>query len=289
MRRFQFLVVLTLAVSFLGARCYPPGSRVIIFVQGVYTSLDEDGTDGIIWEDHAYDKMKAKFVEAGYDPAQLLDFSYEGGAVDDAGVWHPDPYQCEITDRPSADNLLVLETMMRDYRAKHPHVHFTLIGHSLGGYLAYLEGVRESTRPEDERLGVDVVATLDAPLNGVSADKKVALDVAVHCAKTYQAAAEIVADKDDPAIRTRREAEASAMRDAGIRLATFGNNGDCLYNLPRCTGGALSTIDDSPTQDIDNADLVKRYDIRASVFVSHFAVIAYAQTLLDIVPWVGAP
>ena len=289
---YRALFVTFLALLFassISARCYPPGSRVIIFMQGVYTSLDEDGTDGIIWEDHAYDKMKAKFVEAGYDRAQLLDFSYAGGTVDEAGVWHPAPYECAITDRPSDVNLAVLETLLRDYRARHPDAHYTVIGHSLGGYLAYLEGVRESQRPEEERLGVDVVVTLDAPLNGVSVDKKIALDVAVGCAKTYQAPAEIVADKENPDIRILRQTQVDAMRAAGIRLATIGNNGDCLYNLPRCTGGAISKIDDSQTQYIDNADLVKRYDIHASAFVSHFAVIAYAQTLLDVVPWVGAP
>jgi hypothetical protein len=286
-----FAVVLAIfSSSLLGAKCYPPGSRVIIFMQGVYTSLDEDGlTEAIGWEVHAYDKMKAKFAEAGYEPAKLLSFSYGGGMVDEAGVWHPDPHPCEITDRTSAENLAVLEQMLRDIRAKHPHAHFTLIGHSLGGYLAYLEGVREGERPEEERLGVDVIVTLDAPLNGVSADKKIALDVAVGCAKTYQAPAEVVADKENPDLRALREAQVEAMRAAGIRVATIGNNNDCLYNLPKCTGGSVSRIDDSQTQYINNADLVKRYDIRSSAFISHFAAIAYAQTLIDVVPFVGAP
>jgi pimeloyl-ACP methyl ester carboxylesterase len=282
-------VVLLCALS-MASRCYPPGSRVIIFMQGVYTSIDEDRrTEGIGWEDHAYDKMKAKFVAAGYDPAKLLNFSYAGGAVDEAGAWHPSPHSCEITDRPSADNLAVLERMLRDVRAKYPHAHFTLIGHSLGGYLAYLEGVRESQRPEEEKLHVDVIVTLDAPLNGVSADKKIALDVAVGCAKTYQAAAEIVADKENPDIRALREAQVEAMRSAGIRVATIGNNEDCLYDLPECTGGAVATVDDSQTQYISNADLVRRYNINTSTFTSHFAVIAFAQTLSDVVPFVGAP
>jgi hypothetical protein len=287
-------IVLALLVAFcafnLAARCYPPGSRVIIFMQGVYTSIDEQGrTEGIGWEDHAYDKMKAKFVDAGYDPAKLLNFSYRGGTVDDTGAWHPEPHECELTDRPSADNLAVLEKMLRDYRTTHPNAHFTLVGHSLGGYLAYLEGVRESARLEEEKLHVDVIVTLDAPLNGVSADKKIALDVAVHCPKTYQAAAEIVADKERPDIRALREGEVEAMRAAGIRIATIGNNNDCLYSLPKCTGGSVSTIDDTSTQFINNADLVGRYNIRSSLFISHFGVIAFAQTLLDVVPFVGAP
>ena len=38
----------------------------------------------------------------------------------------------------------MLEEMLRGYRARHPKAHFTLVGHSLGGYIAY-EGA--SARP----------------------------------------------------------------------------------------------------------------------------------------------
>jgi hypothetical protein len=34
---------------------------------------------------------------------------------------------------------------------------------------------------------------------------------------------------------------------------------------------------------------VRRYFINSSTFASHFAAVAYAQTLLDVVPFVGAP
>lgn len=289
----KIVFVLVLAVSFAlgaGAQCYPPGSRVVVFLQGVYTALDEDGTIDVGWEDHAFDKIKAAYIAAGYNEAQLVDFSYNGGTVSETGEWIPNPYGCTDTDRPSAQNLAPLETMLRDYRAKHPQAHFTLIGHSLGGYLAFLEAERESRRSESDRLGIDTVITLAAPLKGVSADKKIALDVAVPCDKTYAAAAEIVADKERPDIAALRAGQVEAMRAAGIRLATLGNNGDCLYNLPRCTQGIFSIIDDSPTQYIENADLVKRYEIQsASVFLSHFAIFVYPQALIDLIAFAGAP
>lgn len=126
---------------------------MVIFLQGVYTGLDEDGTMNVAWEDHAFDKIKASFIAVGYNEAQLLDFSYNGRTVSETGEWIPNPYGCADTDRPSAQNLAPLETMLRDYRAKHPQAHFTLIGHSLGGYLAFLEGERESMRAESDRLG----------------------------------------------------------------------------------------------------------------------------------------
>jgi pimeloyl-ACP methyl ester carboxylesterase len=287
-RLILLVVMVAVLASNVGAQCYPPGSRVVIFMQGVYSSLDAEGTDDIGWEDHAFDKLKASFVSAGYNESQLLDFSYRGGAISEQGAWTPNIYACSDTDRVSDANLAVLEKMLRDYRAKHPDAHFTLVGHSLGGYLAYLEAVRESARPDGDRLHVDVVIALQAPLNGVSADKKLALDAAVSCPKTYNAAAEIVADKLNPDIGSLRASQVAAMKAAGTRLATLGNNGDCLYNLSNCLAAA-SIVDDTQTQYIDSADLVKRYHIESHTPISHFAVIAYPQALLDIIAFVGPP
>ena len=121
----------------------------------------------------------------------LLDFSYAGGAARRTGRGCRTPYPCELTDRPSDENLAPLETMLRDYGAHHPNAHFTLVGHSLGGYLAFLEGAREAGRTKAAKLGIDAVVTLDAPLQGASPDKKLMLDI-VPCDKTYLAGAEIV-------------------------------------------------------------------------------------------------
>ena len=210
-----FFMLSCIFASSVAAQCYPPGTRVVIFMQGVYSSLDAEGTNDIGWEDHAFDRMKAQFVAAGYNESQLLDFSYNGGEVSTQGTWTPDLYGCADTDRVSDRNLAVLEQMMRDYRAKHPNAHFTLVGHSLGGYLAYLEGVHESARPDAEKLHVDAVVTLHAPLNGVSADKKLALDASISCPKTYNAAAEIVADKLNP--QHRRHPSRAGAGDAHSR------------------------------------------------------------------------
>lgn len=289
MKRLFVLALFAMVCALnVGAQCYPPGSRVVIFLQGVYTSLDADGTDDIGWEDHAFDKMKAQFVAAGYNEASLLDFSYNGGTVSEQGTWTPKPYACTDTDRVSSDNLARLEQMMRDYRARHPNAHFTLVGHSLGGYLAYLEGVRESARPDGEKLRVDAVVTLHAPLNGVSADKKLALDAAVSCAKTYNAAAEIVADKLNPDIAALRAGQVEAMRAAGVRLATLGSTGDCLYYLTPCFPADV-LADDRETQYIANADLVRRYDVNSKSPISHFALIAHPASIGDIVAFTGAP
>jgi pimeloyl-ACP methyl ester carboxylesterase len=242
------LLALTLAAACgLAARCYPPGTHVVVLIEGVYTSYDPRGPDD-------YAKLKDALATAGFDRAKLLHFSYNGGSFDESGAWQPNAYSCASTDRPADENLAYIESLLREYRARHPEAHFTLIGHSLGGRLAFLEGAREATRPPEQQLGVTGVVTLSAPLLGVGADKKIALD-AVGCGKTYAAAAEIVTDRADPNIAATRAAQVEAMRAAGIRVATIGNTNDCLYALSRCIASEEFT-DESETQFLPNADFV---------------------------------
>jgi len=280
-------LLVAVAALFAAAKCYPPNTRVVVFVQGLYTSYDASGTvsDGV--EPHTFDTLKQQFVAKGYDRAKLLDFSYAGGSVTSAGAWKPEPYGCEITDRTSDDNLAPLEQMLRDYRAKHPKVHFTLVGHSLGGYLVFLEGAREAARADADKLDIDVVVTLDAPLLGVGADKKVALDVSSPCAKTYLAGGELVEARQDPTTPATRAAQAQAMAAAGVRLATLGNSLDCLYDLLTCAGIGTNEVE---TQFLPGeAALSKEYAVAANPLLSHFAILADATAMSDAATFVGAP
>ncbi len=285
------ILTLILVIAFMavlsGARCYPPGTRVVIFIQGVYSTYDASGTQSSVLEGQRFNTLKAAFVAKGYRKDALLDYSYAGGNVRIDGAWRPAPYNCELTDRPADQNLAVLEQMLRDYRAKHPDAHFTLVGHSLGGYLAFLEGAREADRSDGAKLGIDVVVTIDAPLAGVSPDKKTLIDF-IPCDKTYIAGAEIVAQKFDPAIPATRTAQAAAMAAQGVRLATMGNEWDCLWNTDHCLPGG-GWIDDSATQFVDGAALTGRYRVDSSPLLSHDAILADPALAADTTAFVGAP
>jgi len=284
----------TVAVAILGlalvaltaARCYQPDTRVIVFIQGIYTTYDARGTQYTETEGPRFTTLKTAFRGAGYEASDLLDFSYAGGEVAADGAWQPSPYPCELTDRAADESLAILESMLRDYRARHDGVHFTLIGHSLGGYLAYLEGAREAARPDGDRLDIDAVVTLDAPLLGVAADKKAIIDQ-IPCDKTYLAGAQIVADKLDPGLAARRAAEVAAMADAGVRLATLGNVNDCLWNTGHCLPGG-GWVDDSGTQFLDGA-ATHSYAIVSNPFDSHDAILAHPAAVDDVLETVGAP
>jgi len=280
------LFCVALIVTAAGAaRCYPKDTRVVVFVQGIYTTYDADGTQGTALEPHRFDTIKAAFVRAGYAPDDLLDFSYDGGTVAGDGKWRPSSYPCEATDRPAATNVATLEKMLRDYRAKHPKAHFALVGHSLGGYVAFLAGARDATRPKGQRLEIDSVVTLDAPLLGASADKKTILDF-VPCEKTYQAGGELVAQDADPNIADIRLFQAVTMQGDGVRLATLGNLNDCLWATARCIGGTW--IDDSATQVLPAAAMPIMYDdIHADLLVSHDAILVHPAAVQQLVDFVG--
>lgn len=270
-----------------GARCYPAGTRVVVFLQGIYTSYDANGTQGTLLEPHRFDNLKTAFVAKGYAASKLLDFSYAGGTMSASGTWQPTPYTCDQTDRAPDANLQVLEQMLTAYKKTYPNAHFALVGHSLGGYLAFLEGAREAARPDGQKLGIDVVVTLDAPLKGISADKKPVIDI-IPCDKTYAAGADLVAARADPSTPDVRRYQAAVMAQQGVRLATLGNTFDCLYNTAHCLGGTWA--DDSETQFLDGqASIAQDYQINASPLASHDAIVANAAVVRDTVAFVGAP
>jgi len=279
--------LLTMLALLSGARCYPAGSRIVIFVQGIYTTYDAGGTQSTLVEAHRFDTLKAAFRAKGYPASSLLDFSYAGGTVTAAGAWQPKDYPCELTDRTANDNLAPLEQMIRDERQRHPNAHFALVGHSLGGYLVFVEGAREAARAASAKLAIDTVVTIEAPLKGVSPDKKTILDL-VPCDKTYLAGAEIVAQKLDPLTSDVRKYQAAVMAQQGVRLATLGNLADCFWNTAHCVGGAW--VDDSATQFLEGQASVSRsYTIDAAPFASHDAILADRAATNDTVTFVGAP
>ena len=284
--RLVLLAALVALATFgMGARCYPPDTRVVVFIQGLYTTYDGE-TQSTTLEGPRFSTLKQAFLAAGYDPDDLLDYSYAGGGLEN-DAWNPAHYACQLTDRAADESLTVLEAMLRDVRGSRDRVHFTLVGHSLGGYLAFLEGAREAARSDSDKLDIDVIVTLDAPLLGVDADKKAIIDN-IPCDKTYIAGAEIVAQKLDPEIAATRSAQAALMAEQSVWLGNFGNENDCLWNTSHCLPGS-GFIDDSGTQYAEGAAATHEYAIDSGPFDSHDAILAHPQAVADVVAFVGEP
>src|SRR5436853_3059314 len=73
------------------AKCYPPNTRVVVFMQGLYSAYDATGTVNNGIEPHTFATLKTAFLGKGYAEAKLLDFSYAGGTVNADGAWQPKP------------------------------------------------------------------------------------------------------------------------------------------------------------------------------------------------------
>ena len=132
-----------------------------------------------------------------------------------------------------------------------------------------------------------MIVTLDSPLLGVDADKKAIIDN-IPCEKTYIAGAEIVAQKLDPDIPATRAQQVARMTEAGIRLGTFGNLYDCLWNTSHCLPGS-GFIDDSQTQYVVGAAERREYQIDGNPFASHDAILAHEPAVADVIAFVGDP
>lgn len=285
-RAGALIAAMALVALATGAQCKPDEDRVVVFLQGLYTAYDEGRPQRTALEEHRFDTIKGALRERGYDDARMLDFSYAGGTLSSSGGWRPAEYACEDTDRPLTESVETLERMLRGYGARHRRAHFALVGHSIGGNVAMLAGARDAARPEGERIGITSVVTLDAPLHGVSPDKKVIIDL-VPCEKTYLAGAELVALRADPATPGVRRLQAAVMAQEGVWLATFGNENDCLWNPAYCAGGEWAY--DADTQFIENAAAVRRFVVDAPPLLSHDAILADPAAVAEVAAFIGAP
>ena len=200
-----------------------------------------------------FDALVAALADRGWRGDHILPFSYAGGTVG-GGAWRPAPYGCEATGAPLAGSAALLAKMLADHGAAHPGARYVVVGHSLGGLVGwtYLQGLRASGAPSP----LVGLVTVDAPLRGVSAEKRLAAmlggcggPVLDDFGRLYADAAGLAAVWADLA---------GWARGRGVAVTTIGSDGDCLYapRLPGCDvayAQIIDTPDDRETQYVASA------------------------------------
>jgi pimeloyl-ACP methyl ester carboxylesterase len=152
--------------------------------------------------------------------------------------------------------------------------HVVVIGHSLGGLVAF-QALADQPLP-----GVTDLITIDSPLGGTPADLIQSCVDWVLCADGPVDAylAELRNDWTQTALDN--SAKAARLAAAGVRVSAWGNPGDCLYNIAACMPFArvlLAGYDSRETQWLGIPRAIRRDYPPAtrlsSLFASHHAVL----------------
>jgi pimeloyl-ACP methyl ester carboxylesterase len=228
-----------------------------VFLTGYATSLGAETAS-------PFAALQRQLLARGWPAESFLTFGYAGGAIVE-GRWRPRPHGCESTGAPLATGVATLGDLIAAQTRARPSTRFVLVGHSLGGLIgwAYLQALR--ARPPGSGAGaggpggpgaVVGVVTVDAPLRGVGPDKRLAAALSACGGPILDELGALYRDADRLAARWADLAAWAAAR--GVRVATVGSQGDCLYypRLPGCEvpyAALFGASDDRETQYVPGA------------------------------------
>ncbi len=189
----------------------PDGGRMIIFVGG-YSGSSEG-------QKEAFEKIKSKLKEKGWNDRQFLEATY------DLEILAKDRVRRVAYDSDDTkDHPLVSAAKMRIqlelYKQMFPKTKFILIGHSLGGFLAFNAALGHSE-------AIESVVTLDSPLLGIdnlitdaaygtSVRRFIGDDCGEFLTQLY----------NDSSTKNKVEALAKQLKSKGVRLYTFASVDD---------------------------------------------------------------
>lgn len=195
----------------------------IIFLSGLETFCD-----GTPYNQMGFHYFRRQLAHAGmsYKDKRFLQYSYKGGNVIN-GSWNPNPYNHEDTGQPIEFSVLRLKEMIEEFSLHHPQARFVLIGHSLGGRIAFDYVAKyHLKRPEP----VKGVITLNSPLTG---SPYTLINIMEHLRPCWgwiavrQLAAEYQLRNELNLLNNKKEA-AHKMTEKGIGLATFATVQDVI-------------------------------------------------------------
>lgn len=205
----------------------PPDSKETYFI---FLSGLDSFCDGTRYNQMGFGYLRRQLTRVGlsYNDEHFLLYSYLGGRVR-GGRWYPNPYGRLDTGRPIQFSVMQLEEMIAEFTRYHPRARFILIGHSLGGRIAfdYVSGFRPG-KPGT----VKGVITLNSPLAGSEHTQLHMLSVFKTVWGT-PAVNQLVAEyqfRNELDMLQQKTQAARAISAQGIFLATFGTRQDLVVN-----------------------------------------------------------
>jgi len=226
----------------------PVERRIAVVVDGLDSSSSAPGS-----------MSKLDLGSHGYEPGDIVRFSYNGGRVDpnrdsDSNGWAaglPTTTYSGVDTRNSiADNVSDLKALLVDIASANPGVEIDVYGHSLGGLLTRLAvaGVAGS-------VDVGVAVTFGAPNQGVPLAEIVQAFRLTSPGTVASSAAELIAPDsllvtevvDDLSPSGFAGSTSSVAFPAGVRAVSIGGRGDLVVpgSTTRAAGAANVLIGDS--------------------------------------------
>ena len=145
-----------------------PLRKAIVLLQGVCTALNHSSSTTNTTFTALQNLLKTATYH--YADADFLVYSYKGGAINAQGQWVHNAYG--LTD-PISQNFhstswsALHDQLLVPYHRRHPNTTFVLVGHSLGGMVAWEELKREMAAPSTQPPLLSAVLTVDSPLHGI--------------------------------------------------------------------------------------------------------------------------
>lgn len=286
-----------------------PTKKVIVFLQGVGSSLthivNPVGPDfysespnnqckntprlAAQYSGQYFSCIKNALLSKGYSASDFLEFSYNGGVVDASGKWVPKSYTCDETGGTPLDvSARTLDDMLVRYARRHANVRFVLVGHSLGGDIAFFELQNIAARGLPTGVKIDSVVTLDSQLEGTSLNgQHISSLLGVPCGSSGPAIIylnERAYRNLYPHIREDNDKVVSSVHRDGIKVYTLGNKFDTLLSGKQAQG---QTVDKPPADDNTLFDIRCKDDVFHQLGCGHLLPLSNAGAVAKIVSLIG--
>jgi hypothetical protein len=198
----------------------------VIFLSGL-----DSYCDGTPYNQMGFEYIRNQFNQVGltYDDEHFLMYSYTGGKVE-AGRWYPNPYNPVDTGQPIQFGVIRLKDMIDEFTLHHPQAKYILVGHSLGGRIAFDYAAKYHLRKPGP---IKSVITLNSPLTGTSYDRVVNILTTFQSIWGSPVIKQLAAEyrlRNELGLVEQKIQAARRMTEAGIKLATFGTRQDIIVN-----------------------------------------------------------
>lgn len=206
----------------------PPKEKetYVIFLPGL-----DSHCDGSQYNCMGFEYIRSQFKQVGltYNDEHFLMYSYTGGKVQQ-GQWYPNPYNPADTGQPIQFSITHLKNMIEEFTFHHPGARYLLVGHSLGGRIAFDYVTKYHLEKPGPVIGV---VTLNSPLVGTSYYRAVDILAAFRSVWGSSVAKQLAAEyqlKNELGTVEQKKEAGRKMIEAGIYLATFGTRQDIIVN-----------------------------------------------------------